>query len=340
MGRRVSAVIEAVGHYVPERVVTSAEIEERHQLNSRLGVPAGLIERLSGVRERRYCENGESSSGLAARAGQVCLDRAGMDASEIDLLIFAAVSQDIGEPATANLVQHELGARRAHVFDVKNACNAFLNAMDIADSYIATGRCEVVLIVSGEVLSKFVRQDIQSQDDLRLGFASLTLGDGAGAMLLKRREDSDRGIQAGCFVSDGSQWEVAVMRAWGVMFDSMDPENYYFVSDGDKLQDLAGETLPDVIRQTLQKSGWAPQDLQLIVPHQVSIRLIRKISKMVGLPFERCMVTIDRMGNTAAASIPMALALAYESGRLHPGDRVLLAGGASGFSGAAVSLIW
>lgn len=340
MGRRVSAVIEAVGHYLPEKVVTSAEIEERHQLTSRLGVPAGLIERLSGVRERRYCEDGETSSGLAARAGRECLDRAGMDASEIDLLIFAAATQDLGEPATANLVQHKLGARRAHVFDVKNACNAFLNAIDIADSFITTGRCEVVLIVSGEVLSKFVRKDIQSKDDLRLAFASLTLGDGAGAMLLRRREDSDRGIQAGCFVSDGSQWDVAVMRAWGVMFDSMDPENYYFSSDGDKLQELAGEMLPDVIRRTLQETGWAPQDIHLTVPHQVSIRLIRKIGKMVGLPYERCMVTIDRLGNTAAASIPMALAQANDSGRLHPGDRVLLAGGASGFSGAAVSVIW
>ena len=240
----------------------------------------------------------------------------------------------------AHQVLAKLGARRAHVFDVKNACNAFLNAIDIADSYIATGRCEVVLIVSGEVLSKFVRQDIQSQDDLRLGFASLTLGDGAGAMLLRRREDSDRGIQAGCFVSDGSHWGVAVMRAWGVMFDSMDPENYYFASDGDKLQELAGKTLPGVIRRTLQETGWAPEDLQLIVPHQVSIRVIRKIGKAVGIPFERCMVTIDRLGNTAAASIPIALAMAYDSGRLHPGDRVLLVGGASGFSGAAVSLIW
>jgi 3-oxoacyl-[acyl-carrier-protein] synthase III len=132
--------IAGIGHYVPERVVGSAALEKELCLTDRLGVPAGFIERMTGVAERRWAPPGTATSDLAALAAERALAAADLDAGDLDCIVFAAVGQDLAEPATANILQERLGARRAHVFDVKNACNSWLNGIDLADSLIATGR--------------------------------------------------------------------------------------------------------------------------------------------------------------------------------------------------------
>jgi 3-oxoacyl-[acyl-carrier-protein] synthase-3 len=340
MSGRYSTVIAGVGYYVPPKVISSAFIEEQLGFRERFGFPSGIIERLSGVRERRYVADDEACSDLAVRASEMCLAGAKIAPAEIDLLIFAATSQDLGEPATANLLQAKLGASNAQVFDVKNACNSFINALDIVDAFMATGRCEVALVASGEVLSKFVKWDLRTLEDLRTGFAGLTLGDGAGAVVLRRSEEQDRGIRASCYTSDGSQWRLAILPGAGTLFDPFDPSHYYFVSDSEKLQKVAIEMLPPIILETLEKTGWKAGEVDLVIPHQVSIRVVRKISSIVGIPFERCLITIDRFGNTAAASMPMGLAVACNSGLLRRGAKLLFVGGASGFSAGAMSLVW
>lgn len=335
---RVSAVIAGVGRYVPDSIVSSKVIAERLNLWGRFKIPNGIIEKLTGVRERRYAQDGEASSDMALKASEVALKRAGVSPEEVDTLIFAAASHDISEPATANILQERLNACNAHVLDVKNACNSFLNAVDIMDSLIQTGRCKVGLVASGEVLSKCINWEINSLKEFELGFAALTLGDGGGAVVLKAFEDGKRGVLKSHFISDGSTWELATIKAGGTKY-MLDHSQAYFVSQSAKINRLAIRYVPPVIKSVLQKSGWQLEDVDLAVPHQVTRRIIVKISKLVKIPLDKVMITLNKYGNTAAASIPIALAEAVEDGLIREGSRVLLVGGASGFSAGAITVV-
>lgn len=337
-GGKLATVIAGVGKYVPETVVSSKLVAERADLWGKLNLPSGALERLTGVKERRYALDGEASSDMAARASEVALQRAGVRPGEIDTLIFAAASHDITEPATANILQDKLGARSAHVMDVKNACNSFLNAMDLMDSLIRTGRCKTGLVASGEVLSRCINWEINSLKEFELGIAALTLGDGGGAVVLKAAEDAGRGILNSEFMSDGSSWELATIKAGGTKY-MLDNAVAYFVSHSAELSKLALRHVPPLIKAVLGKTGWQIGNLDLAIPHQVTGRIIAKISKVIKLPLDKVMITLDRYGNTAAASIPIALAEAVESGRIGKGSRVMLVGGASGFSAGAITLV-
>lgn len=334
------AVVAGMGRYLPERIVRSEWIEDRLGLQKRFGIPCGLIEKLTGVRERRYAASGETSSDLAARAAEIALKQAGLAAPDLDTVIFAAASHDISEPATANLLQQKLGAPNAHVFDVKNACNSFLNALDLADALIRLGRAKAVLIAVGEVLSPTVNWRLETLEQLELGFAALTLGDGGAAMVLTAsdRPADPRGLRARRFFSDGSAWELATIKFGGTLCPR-DLSQSYFESRSAELQQLALKYMPPVIEQTLADVGWSMRDVDLVVPHQVSMRIIQKMSRMVKLPLEKCMITLPRYGNTAAASIPIALCEAVESRQVGPESRLLLVGGASGFSAAVLALV-
>lgn len=333
-----SSVIAGVGKYVPDKIVSSRAIAERLDLWGRFKIPHGIIEKLTGVKERRYAEDGEASSDMAARASEVALAQAGVSPTEIDTLIFAAASHDISEPATANILQEKLGARNAHVMDVKNACNSFLNALDIMDSLIKTGRCRVGLVAAGEILSKCINWELNSLKEFELGFAALTLGDGGGAMVLKASPENERGILRSHFISDGSTWELATIKAGGTKY-LLERSLSYFVSKSAEINKLALRHVPPVIKTVLQKSGWRIEDIDLAVPHQVTQRLIVKICRLLNFPLERVAVTLNKYGNTAAASIPIALAEAIEHGLARAGSRVLLVGGASGFSAGAMTLV-
>jgi 3-oxoacyl-(acyl-carrier-protein) synthase III len=337
-GKALCGVIAGVGKYVPETVVSSKAVAERADLWGKLKVPSGAIERLTGVKERRFAVDGEASSDMAARASEVALRQAGVLPEQIDTLIFAAASHDISEPATANIIQDKLGARNAHVMDVKNACNSFLNAMDILDSLIRTGRCKVGLVASGEVLSRCINWEINSLQEFELGFAALTLGDGGGAVVLKAAEDGGRGILSSGFMSDGGAWELATIKAGGTKY-MLDGSLPYFISHSAQLSKLALRHVPPLVKAVLEKTGWRMEHVDLAVPHQVTGRIIAKISKVIKLPLDKVMITLDRYGNTAAASIPIALAEAMESGRIGRGSRVMLVGGASGFSAGAITLV-
>lgn len=337
--RRVSTTLVGLGRYVPETTVTSAEIESRLGLRERFTLPAGLIESLSGARTRHYVAPGECSSDLACGAARDALARAGVDPAELDVVIFASASHDVSEPATANILQDKLGARNAHVLDVKNACNSFVNALDIVDCYMQAGRCRLALVAAGEALSGYINWQFASLDDFSRGFSGLTLGDGGGAAVLRAEPgDGGRGIRSTKFASFGWAWELATIRSGGTMF----PQDYRFATFESRSGDIAKfaiDHVPPVVRGFLDEIGWTADDIALVVPHQVSTRVTQEICRLTGLPFERCMNTIVDYGNTAAASIPMALADAIAAGRVGPNDRVLLAGGAAGYSVGLVAVV-
>ncbi len=336
---RISTVIAGVGKYVPDKIVSSQSIEELLQFEEKFNMGMGAIERLTGVKERRHVLNNEVSSDMALKASQRAIEQAGISVEEIDLIVFASASHDIAEPATANILQDKLKAYNAHVFDAKNACNSFLNGMDIVDAFIQTGRCQVGLVAAGEVLSPFINWNINTFEELGRGFAALTLGDGGGAVVLKAADEVGRGIQRTYFASDGSAWELATIKGGGTLCP-FDLSQSYFTSQSADINRIALRHIPPIIKLFVEQVGWQPENVDLVVSHQVTQQIIERIGKHVGIPSEKCMVTLTKYGNTAAASIPIALAEAMEEGRLHKGSKVLLVGGASGFSVGVIALVF
>jgi 3-oxoacyl-(acyl-carrier-protein) synthase III len=339
MHARPSSYVAGSGHYVPETVVTSRDIDARLAME-RNGV-GRLVESLTGVRERRHAPPGTDASDMAVPAARQALERAGRTPDDVDLLIFAACSRDLSEPATANIVQAKLGAKNAHVLDVTNACNSFLNALDVADAQIATGRARCALVCSGELCSAWVNWNVKEKADLERAFAGLTLGDGGGAWVLEPANGADgRGLLASAFFSDGRHWELCVVRSGG----SISPRNHvegdtYFMSRTVPLNELAIEHVPRIIARVLGQTGWTLDDVDLVAPHQVSTAMTTELARIHNFPLERITSTVERFGNCAAASIPIAYGEALDAGRIGPGSKVMLVGSAAGFGSAAITLV-
>jgi 3-oxoacyl-[acyl-carrier-protein] synthase-3 len=338
-GHRIRALLAGTGRYAPDDLWTSDMVEARvDACSTGWSIPKDIVRLATGVRERRYAPEGVYSSDLAIRASQRALAASGIEPIDIDVLIFASASHDVAEPATANVVQAALGCERAAVMDVKNACNSFLNGLDVAQAFIETGRAPRVLVAAGECLSPTIKWNIDGSQDLPVRLAALTLGDAGAACVLEASGAPERGLMRGAFESDGQHWELSTVRGGGSRYGAA-PEHMFFECRSTKLQQLAVERIPALVTDVLMKLDWSLDDIALVVPHQVSMSVIERIASMLEYPLERCAVTLDRFGNTAAASIPFALDAALEEGRATTGDKVLLVGGAAGFSAAVVPLV-
>jgi 3-oxoacyl-[acyl-carrier-protein] synthase-3 len=338
--RKISTIVAGVGKYVPDSVIPTEYIEQWLQLKERFGLSASMIDRLTGLRERRYAAEGDASSDMAVRASLEAIKRAGISPEDIDTIIFAAASQDVGEPATANIVQEKLGARNAHVFDTKNACNSFVNAIDVMDAFIQTGRSRVGLVASGEVISRFINWNIDDRQSLKRLMAGLTLGDGGGAMVLRAGNglDEGRGIRGANFLTDGSQWRLATITVGGNL-EQFDPSKAFFTSNGAELDKLASKYIPMAMERLLTQVGWKLDEVDLVISHQYTEQTITRIASQMNIPMRKCMLTVRKYGNTASASIPIALADAIDEGVVGPGSKVLLMGGAAGFSAGVVGVV-
>jgi len=335
----IRTVIAGTGHYLPDKVVTSEEIEEKMRSQVDFIFPKGSIEKLCGVKQRRYVENGFHPSDAAHEASKMALEQAGVKPKELDVIVFGACTKDIAEPATANILQEKLNAPNASVFDTQNACNSFVNALDVVDSLIRTGKCKTALVASGEVLSPFINWNLKTRKDMETGFAGLTLGDGGGAAVLKGTNDPNKGIQTTYFESAGPMWKLATVMGGGTVAPR-DETASYFQSESKKLLKFAYQAIPRVIEKFLKENNLDPREIDLVFAHQASEGIIKKVCKKLDYPYARCQNGLKNFGNTGAASIPISLSLANTKGQLHPGQRILLIGGAAGFSTGIVSLIW
>jgi 3-oxoacyl-[acyl-carrier-protein] synthase-3 len=336
--QKFSSVVAGIGYYVPEQVVTSKFVDEQLNGIRYLGV-GNMIEKIAGIKERRYASSKMQASDIAVLAARDALEQAGLTATDVDTVLFTACSRDIAEPATANVVQAKLGAVRARAMDVTNACNSALSGLEVMNSLIASGKTKVGLVVAGEKLSTVVNWNLKNIGDLKTGFAALTLGDGGGAMVLTANNNHEkRGIAASYFVSDGKEWPLSVVLGGGTL-SPRNLDDTYFRSDSLKLNKLALKYVPYVIEKVMKITGWSFDELDLAVPHQVTVSVAEKIAKRVKFPFEKVMITVDRFGNTGAASTLMALREAINQGRVTKGSKVMLVGGAAGFSAGAITLI-
>ena len=332
------AQIESLSSVLPERRLTSLDLEKEIVAKSKdILFPSGTIERLTGVRERRVAADDINASDLATEAARKALDASNLNPSDIDCLIFASASSDIIEPATANIVQENLKLD-CPVFDIKNACNSFVNGIEVAEALVASKKYKRVLIANGEIPSRAIRTSVKCNDQLRRAFAGYTLGD-AGAAMILTPSDGKRGILYSQFRSYGKHWRQSAILGGGTRFPR-DPEKNYFEGEAAGLKEIFIQIGPQQIYETLEKVGWSPEDLDKIIVHQVSLKTFDVLVKETKLPKDKLVIVLPELGNMISASIPVALDWAQQKGEVRAGDKILLLGLAAGVSIGTVALIW
>jgi 3-oxoacyl-[acyl-carrier-protein] synthase III len=324
------AVIQSVGHSVPEKVLTNQDLEKLVDTSDE------WIKQRTGISERRISGPDETASVLGIRASKQALERAGMIGEDIDLVVCGTVTGDMMFPATSCLIQDAIGARSAGAFDIGAACAGFIYSVDVAASMIEAGRVETALVIGVDVLTKFVDWTDRS--------TCVLFGDGAGAAILRREENTDRGVMKTVLLADGSGAKHIDIQAGGSRYPLCSPEsaqyrNTIFMA-GAEVYRFAVNSMGDACCRLLDSAGMLPSDIDLFVPHQANLRIIDSAAKRLEIPPEKVFVNVDRYGNTSGGSIPLALSEADESGRLKPGMIVMTVGFGAGLVWGANLIRW
>ncbi len=314
--------------------MANADVEARINRNG-IKLPPGVLERLFGVKNRYVANEGVNCSDLAAGAARKILKN--MDAGTIDCLIFAAASSDLIEPATANIVQVKLGLT-CPVFDLKNACNSFVSAMQVASGLIQSGVYKKVLITNGEILKNAITYDIADNDELMRRLASFTLGDAGTAAILEASDD-ESGIIYHDMRSLGQYWELCVIPGGGSMFPQ-DCSKHFFEGKTAELKDVFMREKGSMFEKCFRETGLTRDDIDHFFIHQVSKSTTKGLAEDLDIPIEKLHCIIEEYGNTAASSIPISIDLALRAGKLKKGQKVIIIGLAAGISMSVQVVIW
>jgi 3-oxoacyl-[acyl-carrier-protein] synthase-3 len=321
--------IAGVATFLPERRVSSHEVEERVRRESAGFAPRpGIIEATTGIRARHVADASVQASDLAVAASVKLLAEVGVPAAELDLVVFASASQDMAEPATAHMVCAKLGAS-CPTFDVKNACNSLLNGIQVAEALIMAGQHERVLVATGETPSRAIRWRVRDFAQFAEAFPGYTLCDAGAAVLLERAATG--GIFHRSFVADSTQWAVGTLPGGGSAHPR-DEDATYFRMDGPALRRAFQALGRGPLDAALADTGLTWDDFAAVCVHQVTMPYLRTFVDGSGIPAERLVVTLPEHGNLASASLAFGLSTALEQGRAGPGDRVALIGLAGGVS--------
>jgi 3-oxoacyl-[acyl-carrier-protein] synthase-3 len=318
-----------LGVHIPPRVVTNQDIA------SRLDTSDEWILSRTGIRERRYVEENVCTSDIAALAAQQALQRAGLEAGEIDLLIVATATPDHMFPSTACSVQDKIQAYRAAAFDISAGCSGFIYALSVAAQFVANGSYRKVMVVGAETLSKFV--DIEDRS------TCILLGDGAGAMIIGRDGERDDFLSF-ALEADGRGRESLQLPAGGSALpasaETVRGRKHYVQMNGREVYKWAVEKITLISRKALDLANHSLEDVDLFVPHQANLRIIEGVAERLHLPPEKILLSLPRYGNTSAASIPITLEEGLAEGRIQPGSLLLMAAFGAGFTWAAALLRW
>jgi 3-oxoacyl-(acyl-carrier-protein) synthase III len=328
------ACISDIGIFLPDKIVSSTELEAIVNKNGYI-LPKGSIERLFGVKERRYAAADVQVSDMGANAAMDMVKKHGADT--IDCMIFASASSDLIEPATANIVQEKLGLD-CPVFDVKNACNSFVTALQIAGSFIESGVHEKILITSGEKLSNAIMFNPSNEDDIRKRLASLSFGDGGSAVMVERSANGC-GLYFQKFKTVGKHWRLCTIKGGGSMFP-FDPDKNYFEGKTAELASILVMEGAQFIQSCFLKPGWTLADIDHVVTHQVSMKTFEVLAANSGFPVHKMIQVCDTYGNIASVSIPLSLYLAEKKGLLKHGDKIAIIGLAAGVSISIQLMVW
>lgn len=321
--------ILGTGSYLPEKVLTNADLEKMVDTNDEW-----IVSR-TGIRERRIAAPEEASSDLSVKAAKKALEKAGISAKEIDLIIVTTVTPDMNFPATACLVQDQLGAKKAATFDLSAACTGFIYGISAAAQFIATGVYKYVLVIGVECLSRILDWTDRN--------TCVLFGDGAGAAVLGPVEEG-YGFLSFELGGDGSGGNLLNLPAGGSRLPASEKtiqERLHYVHmSGREVFKFAVRVMGNATEEALAKAGLTKEDIDFLVPHQANIRIIDSAVKRLGLTEEKVVVNLDRYGNMSSASIPVALDEAVQRGQIKKGDTMVLCGFGGGLTWGATVLKW
>jgi 3-oxoacyl-[acyl-carrier-protein] synthase-3 len=319
--------IVGVGSAVPDREMTNQDLEHMVETSD-----AWIVER-TGIRTRRIAEDGTTTATLATLASRRALEDAGLEASEVDLIVVGTATPDMYFPSTACHVQAALGASSAAAFDLSAACSGFLYGLNVAAGLIRNGSHDTALVIGAETLSKIL--------DFEDRATCVLFGDGAGAAVV-RRVESGTGILASRLRSDGRFGDMLMLPGGGSLnptsHETVDRRMHYIKMNGNSVFKSAVRSMSEAVEQGIADAGLTSDDIDLFIPHQANLRIIEAIAKRIGIPMSRVFVNVEKYGNTSAASIPIAIDEARAAGRLKPGDTIAAVAFGAGFTWGATVL--
>ncbi|GAA0134109.1 ketoacyl-ACP synthase III [Paenibacillus sp. YSY-4.3] len=324
-----SVGIIGTGKYVPERVLTNAELETMVETNDEW-----IVSR-TGIRERHIAAPDQATSDLAYEAAVQALKSAGLAAEDIELIIVATITPDMTFPSTACILQEKLGAKKAAAFDLSAACSGFVYSLATANSFIQTGMYNNALIIGADALSRIT--DYTDRNTCVL------FGDGAGAVVVGEVPEG-RGFLSFDLGAEGAGGELLKLEGGGsrcpASEETVRSGKHFIYMNGREVFKFAVRVMGTATEEVLRKAGKDKSEIDLFVPHQANIRIIQSAMQRLNLPEEKCVINVDKYANTSAASIPLALVEAVEEGRVKEGDTLLLVGFGGGLTWGASVLVW
>lgn len=345
------SIIAGIGMYVPEKVFTN------NDMTKYMDTSDAWIQERTGIKERRFAHRtNETTATMGIEAAKIAIERAGITAQDVDFIIFATLSPDYYFPGCGVLVQRAMQMKEIGALDVRNQCSGFLYALSVGDQFIQSGMYKNILIIGSEKHSFAIDFNTRSRN------VSVIFGDGAGAVILQPTENEQRGILSTHLHSDGNDAEILAIYNPGTHsnywkkgladYDNVEIgemyENHTMIDKGQNLPVMDGPAVfkkaivkfPEVIAEALNKNGYKPSDLAMLVTHQANLRISKFVKEKLQLNNEQVYNNIDKYGNTTAASVPIALCEAWQDGKIKQGDLVCLAAFGSGFTWASALMKW
>ena len=316
-------IIAGTGSYVPQKRLTNDDLSKMVDTNDEW-----IVQR-TGIRERRIAGPDESTASMATVASRQALQAAGIAAEDLDLVVCATITPEMQFPATACFVAASLGLNSTPAFDIVAACSGFIYALETAANYVLSGRYKNVLLIGAETLSRVT--------DYTDRASCILFGDGAGAVVLRATPDSKHGVIYTSLHADGSSWDMLYCQPGSrhpISQETLAGRKQYMQIRGREVFKFAVQRFNELIADAMEKCSLKPDDVKMIIPHQVNQRIITAAMERMEMPVEKAYVNIDRYGNTSAASIPIALDEACRAGRLSPGDVVILVAFGAGLTWA------
>ncbi len=329
-GMPKSVRITGWGMYAPERVLTNAELERVVDTSDE------WITSRTGIRERRVAAAHETTATLSAIAGKRAIAVAGLEPDDIDVILVATLTPDYWMPSTGALVKEAIGNTRAAAMDIMAACSGFVYAYSVADAYLRSGAFKNALVIGAETLTRFLDYSDRA--------TCILFGDGAGAAVLSASDEEGGGMQGLEMTTDPD----GAYMIWLPSGGSRSPASgqtlargeHYVRMEGKETYRYATKTMATTALKAIERAGWTPDEIDLFIPHQANVRIIESVAKGLGLPMDKMFVNLDRYGNTSAASVPLALAEAVDSGRVKVGDKIVLVAFGAGLTSGGIALEW
>jgi len=327
--KTVNAQITGVGMWVPEKVLDNKYFESIVDTNDE------WIRTRTGIQERHILEEGATST-LATNALKNLMENTGLKPDEIEAIIVATVTPDYFFPATACLVQDNIGAKNAFGYDLSAACSGFLFALQQGAALIESGRYKKVVVIGADKMSSIT--DYTDRN------TCILFGDAAGAVLLEPSENLDFGLQDSILRVDGSGRDLLIMKAGGSAMpaskETVEKKLHYIYQDGKAVFKIAVKGMADISAEIMEKNNLSGDDIAYLVPHQANLRIIDATAKRMGITRDKVMININKYGNTTAATIPLCLAEYYNDGKLKKGDKLILSAFGGGFTFGSIYLVW